>query len=125
MIVRNWMRAHPMVVDSDILLSEAKRILTENNLHGLPVVDHGRLRAVHALEDAGLCRGGAAQTQHRALRVVDLLHQAGTPEFKFISIKINWVIGLQNGHRPSWWRILCRWPGRADGSCILRRPPAR
>ena len=39
MIVRNWMKANPMVIDSDTLLSEAKRILTENNLHGLPVVD--------------------------------------------------------------------------------------
>ena len=46
MIVRNWMQANPMVVSGDTLLSEAKRVLTEHNLHGLPVVDGGRLRGL-------------------------------------------------------------------------------
>ena len=46
MIVRHWMQADPTVIASDTLVSEAKRILSENNLHALPVVDHGRLRGL-------------------------------------------------------------------------------
>lgn len=46
MIVRNWMKADPLVVPSDMLVSEANRILGESNLHGLPVVDGGRLRGL-------------------------------------------------------------------------------
>ncbi len=72
MIVRNWMRAHPMVVDSDILLSEAKRILTENNLHGLPVVDNGRLRGL-------ITRANCLRAAHFALRTQN------TDELNFFS----------------------------------------
>lgn len=46
MIVRDWMQADPVVITSDTLVSEAKRILSENNLHALPVVDQGRLRGL-------------------------------------------------------------------------------
>ncbi len=46
MIVRNWMQADPLVVASDMLVSEANRILSESNLHALPVVDDGRLRGL-------------------------------------------------------------------------------
>ena len=46
MIVGNWMQANPVVIASDTLVSEAKRILSENNLHALPVVDDGRLRGL-------------------------------------------------------------------------------
>ncbi len=46
MIVRNWMQANPMTISSDTLASEAKRLLSENNLHALPVVDDGRLRGL-------------------------------------------------------------------------------
>ena len=46
MIVRHWMQADPVVIGSDTLVSEAKRILSENNLHALPVVDAGRLRGL-------------------------------------------------------------------------------
>jgi len=46
MIVRNWMQANPMTITSDTLVSEAKRLLSENNLHALPVVDDGRLRGL-------------------------------------------------------------------------------
>ncbi len=46
MIVRNWMREEPTLVDSDTLVLEAKRILTRNNLRALPVVDEGRLRGI-------------------------------------------------------------------------------
>lgn len=46
MIVRNWMQTSPITIPSDTLASEAKRLLSENNLHGLAVVDNGRLRGL-------------------------------------------------------------------------------
>jgi acetoin utilization protein AcuB len=46
MHVRNWMQANPITIPSDTLVSEAKRILSENHLHALPVVDDGRLRGL-------------------------------------------------------------------------------
>ncbi|HUX23240.1 MAG TPA: CBS domain-containing protein [Burkholderiales bacterium] len=46
MIVRNWMQANPKTIASDTLVSEAKRLLSENNLHALPVVDEGKLRGL-------------------------------------------------------------------------------
>jgi acetoin utilization protein AcuB len=46
MMVRNWMQANPMTIPSDTLVSDAKRLLSEHNLHALPVVDQGRLRGL-------------------------------------------------------------------------------
>lgn len=46
MIVRHWMQTNPMTIPSDTLVSEAKRLLSDNNLHALPVVDRGRLRGL-------------------------------------------------------------------------------
>lgn len=46
MIVRNWMQADPIVLNSDALLSEAEQILSETSLHALPIVDDGRLRGL-------------------------------------------------------------------------------
>jgi len=46
MIVRNWMQADPVVIGAATLVSEAKRILSENKLHALPVVENGRLRGL-------------------------------------------------------------------------------
>jgi phenol phosphorylase subunit delta gamma len=47
MIVGNWMQRLPMTVGGDMLVSEAKRLISENNLHALPVVDaSGRLRGL-------------------------------------------------------------------------------
>jgi acetoin utilization protein AcuB len=40
------MKPNPIVVNSDTLLSEAKRIITANNLHALPVVDDNKLRGM-------------------------------------------------------------------------------
>ncbi|HJV24847.1 MAG TPA: CBS domain-containing protein [Aromatoleum sp.] len=61
MIVRNWMQANPAVLGSDTLLSEAKRILSETNLHALPVVDEGRLRGL-------VTRAGCLRAAHAAIR---------------------------------------------------------
>ena len=43
MLVRNWMQTDPMTIGSDMLVSEAKRLMSEHQLHALPVVDNGRL----------------------------------------------------------------------------------
>ena len=61
MMVRNWMRANPMTISSDLLVSEAKRLLSENNLHALPVVDGGRLRGL-------VTRANLLRTGHFVLR---------------------------------------------------------
>lgn len=64
MLVRNWMQTQPVTVSSDTLVSEAKRILGEKNLHALPVVDNGILRGL--ITRAGCLRaaGHAARTQN-------------------------------------------------------------
>ncbi|MCU0804978.1 MAG: CBS domain-containing protein [Burkholderiales bacterium] len=46
MIVRNWMKPTPVTVTGDMLLSDASRIFSESSLHGLPVVEDGRLRGL-------------------------------------------------------------------------------
>lgn len=46
MIVRNWMRPTPTTVTGDMLLTEASHIFSETSLHGLPVVEEGRLRGL-------------------------------------------------------------------------------
>jgi acetoin utilization protein AcuB len=46
MLVRNWMQPDPITIPSRMLVSEAKRVLSENHLHALPVVDEGRLRGL-------------------------------------------------------------------------------
>lgn len=75
MIVRNWMQSNPAVIHSDTLLSEAKRMLTENNLHGLPVVDDGRLRGL-------ITRANCLRAAHFALRTQD------TDELNFFSNRL-------------------------------------
>jgi len=64
MIVRNWMQANPTTIASDALVSEAKRLLAENKLHALPVVDNGKLRGL--VTRANLLRMG-----HFVLRTQD------------------------------------------------------
>ena len=61
MMVRNWMQANPMMIPSDLLVSEAKRLMSENNLHALPVVDGGRLRGL-------VTRANLLRTGHFVLR---------------------------------------------------------
>jgi acetoin utilization protein AcuB len=46
MIVRNWMQTSPITIPSDTLVSEAKRLLSDENLHALAVVDNGQLRGL-------------------------------------------------------------------------------
>lgn len=56
MIVANWMQRDPLTISSDTLVSEAKRLMSENNLHALPVVDGGVLRGL--VTRANLLRQG-------------------------------------------------------------------
>ena len=47
MIVANWMQRQPLTITGDMLVSEAKRLLSENGLHALPVMDaSGKLRGL-------------------------------------------------------------------------------
>ncbi|MBK6401345.1 MAG: CBS domain-containing protein [Rhodocyclaceae bacterium] len=64
MLVRNWMQRNPIVVGSDTLVHEAKQIITDNNLHGLPVVDDGRLRGL-------ITRAICLRAAHYVLRTQD------------------------------------------------------
>lgn len=61
MMVRNWMQANPLTIPSDTLVSEAKRLIAESNLHALPVVDDGRLRGL-------VTRANLLRTGHFVLR---------------------------------------------------------
>lgn len=61
MMVRNWMQANPATIPSDTLVSEAKRVLAESNLHALPVVDGARLRGL-------VTRANLLRTGHFVLR---------------------------------------------------------
>jgi acetoin utilization protein AcuB len=46
MIVANWMQSNPLTIVSDALVSDAKQLISEKNLHALPVVENGRLRGL-------------------------------------------------------------------------------
>ncbi len=47
MIVGDWMQKQPMTIGSGMLVADAKRLISENQLHALPVVEHGgRLRGL-------------------------------------------------------------------------------
>lgn len=61
MRVRNWMQPNPATIPSDTLVSEAKRLLSENGLHALPVIDDGRLRGL-------VTRANLLRTGHFVLR---------------------------------------------------------
>lgn len=57
MMVRNWMQRDPVTASPNTLVSEAKQVLAEGNLHALPVVQGERLRGlitrVHCVRAAG------------------------------------------------------------------------
>ena len=46
MLVRDWMKTTPTKIPSNTLVSEAKRLLIDNNLNALLVVDDGHLRGL-------------------------------------------------------------------------------
>lgn len=46
MLVRDWMKTTPTKIPSDTLVTEAKRLLIDNNLNAVLVVDDGRLRGL-------------------------------------------------------------------------------
>ena len=75
MMVRNWMQANPTVIPSETLVSEAKRIISENNLHALPVVDNGKLRGL--VTRANLLRMGSF-----------VLRTQNTDEFNFFVTRL-------------------------------------
>ena len=46
MLVRDWMKKTPTKIPSDTLVTEAKRLLIDNNLNAVLVVDNDRLRGL-------------------------------------------------------------------------------
>lgn len=46
MLVRDWMKNTPTKISSDTLVTEAKRLLIDNNLNAVLVVDDERLRGL-------------------------------------------------------------------------------
>lgn len=46
MLVRDWMKSTPTKISSDTLVNEAKRLLIDNNLNAVLVVDNERLRGL-------------------------------------------------------------------------------
>lgn len=75
MIVRNWMQSNPVSVSGDALLSEAEKLLSENRLHGLPVMDGSRLRGL-------ITRSNCLRAAHCVLRTQN------ADEFNFYSTRI-------------------------------------
>jgi len=76
MIVRNWMQRAPMTIAGDALVSEAKRLISENKLQALIVVDaRGRLRGL--VTRANLLRLG-----HFVMRTQD------PDEFSFFATRL-------------------------------------
>ena len=75
MIVRNWMRPTPVTVAGDTLITEANRIFAETSLHGLPVVEHGRLRGL-------ITRAGCLRATHHVART------QSADEFAFFSSRL-------------------------------------
>lgn len=63
MLVRNWMQPDPATVSGDTLVSEANRILSERNLHALPVVEGGRLRGLLTRASCVRAAGFVARSQ--------------------------------------------------------------
>ena len=112
MMVRNWMQADPMTIPSDMLVSEAKRLLSENALHALPVVDGGRLRGL--VTRANLLPGGQLDGGHIVYSLASRHHR-----------RISLVVGLGLVVLG----VFC-WPGWALWGMILlllslrfRHPP--
>lgn len=86
MLVRNWMQVNPLTVSSAMLVSQAKRILSENRLHALPVVEQGRLRGL--VTRANLLRMGQF-----------VLHTQDPDEFNFFVTRVRVRdIMLRNPH---------------------------
>ncbi|GEM_PF-216577 len=75
MMVRDWMHTDPLTIGGDTLVSEAKRLLSENNLHALPVVDGPRLRGL--VTRANLLRMGHF-----------VLHTQNPDEFNFFVTRL-------------------------------------
>lgn len=51
MIIKNWMKKNPIIVGSDVLISEAKLLFTKHKMTFIPVVDDGKLRGILSRKD--------------------------------------------------------------------------
>ena len=64
MIVRNWMNPNPTTIDSGMLLAEAYRIFSAQNIRAMPVVDNGTLRGLLTRAHCLLAAENVARTQN-------------------------------------------------------------
>lgn len=84
MIIRNWMRRDPVTVGEDTLVSEANRIINENHLRCLPVIDgRGRLRG---LVTRKMCLR-AAENAMRSQDAFELQYFTGRLKVKDIMVR--------------------------------------
>jgi acetoin utilization protein AcuB len=74
-IIRNWMRPTPTTVTGEMLLAEANHIFSETRLHGLPVVEDGRLRGL-------ITRAHCQRAAHHVART------QSSDEFAFFSSRL-------------------------------------
>ena len=75
MKVGNWMTPNPITLAGDTLIADAKRMLAENNLHALPVVENGRLRGLITRANCMRAAQFVSRTQ-------------GTNEFEYFSKRL-------------------------------------
>ena len=75
MKVQNWMQTNPHIVNGDMLVSEAKRIISQENLHALPVVDNGKLRGM-------ITRASCLRAAHFVTQTLDV------NEFKYFTERL-------------------------------------
>ncbi|MEW5724860.1 MAG: CBS domain-containing protein [Thermodesulfobacteriota bacterium] len=83
MIVSNWMQPDPITIASDTSVVEAQRLVSENDLRILCVVDEGRLRGVLTRKNLNEAAQCVARTQNiheveyfvNRLKVKDLMNR--------------------------------------------------
>jgi len=75
MKVQNWMQTDPHIISGDTLVSEAKRLISEENLHALPVVDDGKLRGM-------ITRASCLRAAHFVTQTLDV------NEFKYFTERL-------------------------------------
>ena len=81
MLIKNWMRKHPITISSDMLASEAIKVFSEHDLRFMPVVDKEQLRGILTRRDLREAASCVTATQNihemnffnKRLRVRDLM----------------------------------------------------
>ncbi|MGA9190608.1 MAG: CBS domain-containing protein [Anaerolineales bacterium] len=67
-LVQDWMSADPITADIDLPIMEAHRLMTDNGIRRLPVIDRGRLAGIVTLGDVR----GAEPSEATSLSIWEL-----------------------------------------------------